>query len=135
MFVNMNPNTNHSIVDGKVIHTLLEPMIYKAFDDSVFEVPTGYRTNGASMPRFLWSFINPFGVAFSAAILHDYLVRESEKTLNTDINFYGKKIKWSAATEYFKEALYDVTATPEWKIPIICAAVNFNGRINHRGNF
>lgn len=135
MYVDKNPHTEWSIINGKVIHTLLESMTFTAFDNTVFCVPAGYKTNGASIPRALWSFMNPFGVALPAAILHDFLVRESELTLNKGIEFEGKKIRWRKATEYFKEALHDITTIPAWKIPIICKSVNLNGRINHRGNF
>lgn len=36
-------------------------------------VPAGYKTNGASIPRGLRSFINPHGILFRAAVMHDYL--------------------------------------------------------------
>lgn len=135
MKIDKQLKTEFSVIDGTVIHTLLETLEFKSKNGAVFVVPKGYKTNGASVPRALWSFLNPFGVAFPAAILHDYLVRENEKTLNSAIDYDHKKLRWSQATVYFEEALRDITQTPPWKIPVVCKSVNLNGKINHKGNY
>lgn len=36
-------------------------------------VPAGFVFNGASVPKPLWSIIDPAGEAFEAACVHDYL--------------------------------------------------------------
>jgi len=36
-------------------------------------VPAGFVFNGASVPRALWSVLDPAGEAFEAACVHDYL--------------------------------------------------------------
>lgn len=36
-------------------------------------VPAGFRTDLASVPKFLWSFFPPFGQGLMAYIVHDYL--------------------------------------------------------------
>ena len=36
-------------------------------------VPAGYLTDGASVPRFFWSFIPPWGAYGQAAVVHDLL--------------------------------------------------------------
>lgn len=36
-------------------------------------VPTGFVTDGASIPRMFWNILSPFGQYFPAALLHDYL--------------------------------------------------------------
>ncbi len=36
-------------------------------------VPKGFLTDGASVPRFFWSLIPPWGAYGQAAVLHDYL--------------------------------------------------------------
>lgn len=38
-------------------------------------VPTGFITDGASVPRIFWSWIPPLGDYGQAAVLHDYLRR------------------------------------------------------------
>lgn len=36
-------------------------------------VPTGFITDGASIPRVFWSALSPFGDYFPAALIHDFL--------------------------------------------------------------
>ena len=43
-------------------------------------VPPGFTFNGASVPRALWSVIDPAGEAFEAACVHDYLYQTALKT-------------------------------------------------------
>jgi len=37
------------------------------------EIPSGFITDFASIPSFLWIFVQPFGRHASAAVVHDYL--------------------------------------------------------------
>lgn len=39
----------------------------------IVTIPTGFETDGASIPKIFWSIIYPFGPYFPAALLHDYL--------------------------------------------------------------
>ncbi len=41
--------------------------------DSFVYIPKGFLTDGASVPRPLWSLIPPWGIYGNAAIVHDYL--------------------------------------------------------------
>lgn len=51
-------------------------LTYVAKDGSVFVVPLGFVTDGASIPRALWSLIgDPLDTYAEAAVLHDYLYR------------------------------------------------------------
>lgn len=36
-------------------------------------IPTGFVTDGASVPKVFWNILSPFGEYFPAALLHDYL--------------------------------------------------------------
>jgi hypothetical protein len=38
-------------------------------------VPAGFVTDGASVPRILWNVLPPFGLHFTASVVHDYLYR------------------------------------------------------------
>lgn len=40
----------------------------------VFEVPEGFYTDGASVPRWLWSLVPPWGSYGQAAVLHDFML-------------------------------------------------------------
>ncbi len=61
------------------------------------EIPANFQTDGASVPRLLWWFINPFGIAFHAAIVHDFRCEVTVpasgkwrwvKQKNADLEFY-----------------------------------------------
>lgn len=55
--------------------TLLSPFSYTARDGTVYTVPAGTTSDGASTPRLLWREIPPFGQYWLAAFLHDWLYR------------------------------------------------------------
>ena len=40
-------------------------------------VPGGFETDGASIPRLLWWLYSPWGSYAKAAVIHDYLYRET----------------------------------------------------------
>ncbi len=41
-------------------------------------VPSGFRSDGASIPRIFWPVARPFGSSLPAALLHDYLLTETQ---------------------------------------------------------
>jgi uncharacterized protein DUF1353 len=43
-------------------------------------VTAGFETDGASVPRLLWTVFSPAGVLFQAAVLHDYLYSHAIKS-------------------------------------------------------
>jgi len=59
-------------------------------------VPVGFETDGASVPRCLWSAIPPFGLHFNAAVVHDFLYRQPDGE--------GKLLK-SICDEIFREIM------------------------------
>ena len=134
---NQRPKFEWCLIERKVYMRLLEPLVYTAKNGEQWKIEAGFYTNGASIMRALWSFLNPFDVSFKANVLHDFLVKEFKNGLNKQYfaDNPADLIKWRKSTEYYREALKDLTITPHWKISIICRAVNLNGRINHRGNF
>ena len=53
------------------------------------EVPQGFTTNGASVPRPFWWFLHPAGRAFEAAIVHDWRsYGQGRPGLDADLEFY-----------------------------------------------
>lgn len=56
---------------------LLEDLVYTAKDGTVYTVPAGSLTDGASTPPILWPTIPPFGKYWLAAVLHDWAYRYS----------------------------------------------------------
>ena len=78
--------------DGRKV-TLIEPY---AFVDPVgkeWNVPDGYKTDGASVPAVLWALYPPFtGKYRSAAVIHDYYCDTKKRT-------------WQATHEVFYYAM------------------------------
>lgn len=71
-------------IDGRV-HEVVSAVQYRATNDTLYVVPAGFRTDGASVPRALWWLYPPFGDDYEpAAILHDYLYQHAEDFTGTD---------------------------------------------------
>lgn len=75
IFPQMPPLAPGPIVHGTRTYDLLEPMLH---DRGI--VPSGFRTDGASVPRPLWPFFPHDGKSFASAIIHDFDYRYSEGT-------------------------------------------------------
>ena len=57
---------------------LLEPLVYVSPEHgSTATVPAGFESDGASTPQAVWQLVPPFGQYFRAAVLHDWLYRET----------------------------------------------------------
>jgi Protein of unknown function (DUF1353) len=68
-----NPAMRWMEASGPITQQLLEPLIYVSGRDERFEVPAGFVTDYASVPRIFWNIIAPDGDARFPAVLHDYL--------------------------------------------------------------
>lgn len=62
--------------DGKTVCKTLKEEIYHTSYE-VYDVPAGFESDGASLPRFFWRLIgHPFSMDYlREAILHDYFYR------------------------------------------------------------
>ncbi len=52
------------------------PLVYEVGElgsDRRIEVPAGFETDGASVPRFFWAVLPTWGKYSRAAVIHDYL--------------------------------------------------------------
>lgn len=58
---------------GKDIYRVVKGFSYITEDDKTIVIPTGYLTDGASVPKIFRWFINPWGRHARAAIVHDVL--------------------------------------------------------------
>jgi hypothetical protein len=83
--------------NGSRIFELAEPFRYESRIGWI-EVPAGFHTDGASIPRVFWNILSPFGDYFPAALVHDFM--------------YSKASKWLTTREQadliFLDAMYDV---------------------------
>jgi len=72
--------------------------LIESFSIDGIDVPVGFKTDGASVPRIFWAFFNPVGELFEAAIIHDYQYRfkvgtkkEADKRFYKIAKMYGAK--------------------------------------------
>jgi hypothetical protein len=75
-----------------------------------YEVPVGFVSNGADVPRPVWFFLDPAGEAFEASVEHDY-----ELTIDTT------RFKMSSHRK-FKERLLQYEVAP-WKAYVAFSTV------------
>ena len=63
---------------GDNLWVVLVPYHYLTGSGRWVVVPKGFQTDGASVPRALWSAIPPTGLHFNAAVIHDCLYRSTD---------------------------------------------------------
>jgi len=61
---------------GPTVWELTAPLVWTGQQGDTFTVPTGFRTDFATSPRFLHWLVLPYGAYTRAAVLHDYLLTE-----------------------------------------------------------
>ena len=83
-------------------------------------VPKGFITNFASVPRFFWSIIPPWGKYGKAAVIHDYL-------------YYTKKYTRKRADEIFLEGM-EVLGVSLWKRQVMYWAVRIFAKSYYGGD-
>ena len=61
-------------IDGKWtrVAVLEAEFIYDSPRFGLVQVPFGFESDGASVPRFLWNIYPPFGKYLEAAVIHDW---------------------------------------------------------------
>jgi len=83
-------------------------------NDFVF-VPTGFKTDFASVPRLFWIIFPPDGRYSQSAVLHDFL--------------YSKKIRSRKESDMIFLESMEVLGVPKWKRRVMYRAVRLFGFI------
>lgn len=107
--------------NGSEIFRLLRPLRFES-DYDLVEVPAGFETDGASVPRAFWAIFPPYGPYFRAAVVHDFLYSVG----NT--RFYRYE-----SDDIFLEAMESL-GVPWVKRHIIYRAVRWFGWAAFKGN-
>lgn len=81
-------------------------------------IPEGFLTDLSSVPRLLWWFIPPFGMAVPASILHDYMYT------------YGWKSRKEADKLFYKILL--THNVPKWQSFLMYIAVRMFGKSKYK---
>lgn len=98
---------------------------YVGFENSneYVDVPTGFITDGATIPRVLWWLLPPIGEYSQATTLHDYLCRVYSVTVIANGVEVEKTITRKQIDKILDESLGVLEVTP-WKRKAIMAGVN-----------
>ncbi|EJI5073162.1 DUF1353 domain-containing protein [Salmonella enterica] len=93
-----------------------EPFAFYLSDDEsdVIEVPAGFVTDLATIPRVFWSLMQPDGKYAKAAIIHDYLYDNALRTKRE-------------ADRIFLDGM-TVLGVPKWKRTVMYWAVRLFGK-------
>ncbi|EJB9128054.1 DUF1353 domain-containing protein [Salmonella enterica] len=96
-----------------------EPFAFYLSNDErdVTEVPAGFITGLATVPRIFWTVLPPDGKYVKAAIIHDYLYDNALRT-----KFEADRIFLDGMT---------VLGVPKWKRTVMYWAVRMFGRGNY----
>ena len=88
--------------------------IYANLEGDCVDIPEGYITDFASVPRVFWHIVPPDGQYTQAAVVHDYLY---------DNEIYSKE----KADHIFYQAM-GVLGVPDWKRNVMYWAVKHFGK-------
>lgn len=113
------PLTVTKIGDGR--WRLAETFIFYSKKFSPVNVPKGFETDFASVPRIFWSLCPPDGQYAQAAVTHDYLYK-----MRKDLTYQGPRRSRKECDEIFIEAM-TVLGVPWWKRQIMYRAVRLFG--------
>lgn len=92
---------------------LLTPYRVRTEDGVSVDVPAGFVTDFASVPRFFWRVLPPWGKYSPAAVVHDYL-------------YYSGQVSREDADRTFARLMQSL-GVPGWKITIMYYAVRWFG--------
>lgn len=92
---------------------LVKPLVFSDAAGVTIQVRMGFETDFASVPRFLWSVFPPAGKYSRAAVIHDWLYRETV-------------VSRFLADAIFREAMAQL-GVPLWKRVLMFYAVRAFG--------
>lgn len=87
--------------------------------EAFVDVPEGFKTDFASVPRIFWTILPPDGDYSQAAVLHDFLYREKPVVM-------GQRINQREADGMFYEAMA-VLGVDDWKREVMHKALRAFG--------
>lgn len=103
--------TDLSKVKGRDFWSVSVPFSFyvgKVEDNVVVEIPLGYTTDGASVPRIFWWVVPPWGNYGQSAVVHDFLLEKKFLLVNGTPNTVSRKL----ADKIFREAMLVAGVNP-----------------------
>ena len=108
--------------NGSMLLQLTERFRYLSTEHGKIEIPAGFITDGASVPRIFWNVLSPFGDYFGAAIVHDFLYTPGNRWFDR-----------ATVDRIFLAAMEDA-GVPFIRRRVIYRAVRLGGWRSFRGN-
>jgi len=111
----LNARISKQMRGNKFIRVVIldNDLLYQSDIAGYIIVPVGFASDGASVPRFLWSAFPPFGKYLKAAIVHDWFC-------------VTHQVDSITAAKVFREAM-QVCGVPRWKCRCMYLAVRITG--------
>ena len=100
---------------------VLAPLIYTTSNGIDIKIPKDFLTDFASVPRFLWSILPPWGKYGKAAILHDFLYysglfsKKEADLLFLEAMEVLEVIKWKRYSMYYSAKLFGSKAWNKYR--------------------
>lgn len=98
---------------GRAMWRLLDPLKFRSDLIGLIEVPAGFETDFASVPRAPLAFWLTGDTAHASAVVHDYLCR---------VWYPACRISWAVAADVFGEAMR-AEGVPAWRRALMRWAV------------
>ena len=120
-FINeIDASVSKKTIDGKFTRVVIldRALFYESDLIGNVEVPEGFISDGASVPRMLWNLYPPFGEYLEAAVVHDLFCVLGHKG--------ESPIDFKMAAKVFKEAMA-VCGVSRWKRQKMYLAVRWFG--------
>ncbi|WP_165741798.1 DUF1353 domain-containing protein [Candidatus Thiosymbion oneisti] len=102
--VRLIENENHGRITRWINRSkweLLKDFEYHANPEICFVIPKGFISDGASIPKFFHSFLNPCGVLFIASVIHDFACEHGYLTKRHLVNGNSEEIKYTMSRKYW----------------------------------
>ena len=107
----------HMRADGGFNVRLTKPLVFRSDLDylpETFCVPKDFRTNFASVPRFLWPIMPPHGRVKKAAVLHDWLYDQPHRSRQRADRVFLEAMAASEVPRVQRWAMYEAVRLFGW---------------------
>ena len=85
---------------------LKEPVLYTTTNNKEIQVPSGFITDLAQIPRVLWILYAPFGKYSKAAVVHDYLYRNQKTSRKEADDIFYEAMKFDGVATGSRHLIY-----------------------------
>lgn len=108
-------------VVGDDLWKVFTPFTFYSDKYAPVDIPEGFETDLASVPRYLWILFPPFGAYSQAAVTHDFIYK-----MRKDLTYQGPLRSREECDNIFLEAM-TLLRVPWWKRQLMFRAVRMFG--------